>query len=178
MVRMVFARPLATIDVVLYVFILLLRDDFCMFYVGFDRFVDIVVSWFCLMKIQTIFLPWCFCCLLMSQFRWLMKKHWSSRILGLRFHICSMCPAQWGWNENWFFDKGTSSAAQWGSQFLQKTVTHHWNWLGRSWVSSFHVDDQANQVMWWLVYVWIWIYIYTSTLSKVVLKMLRYCEHV
>lgn len=29
---------------VLYVFILLLRDDFCMFYVGFDRFVDIVVS--------------------------------------------------------------------------------------------------------------------------------------
>ena len=33
---------------VLYVFILLLRDVLCMFYVGFDRFVDIVVSWFCL----------------------------------------------------------------------------------------------------------------------------------
>ena len=78
-------------------------------------------------KIQTFFCSWCFCCLLMSQFRWLVKKHWSSRILGLRFHICSMCPAQWGWNENWFFDKGTSSAAQWGSQFLQKTVMHHWN---------------------------------------------------
>lgn len=29
---------------VLYVFILLLRDALCMFYGGFDRFVDIVVS--------------------------------------------------------------------------------------------------------------------------------------